>query len=557
MSKFIFITGGVVSSLGKGIVAASLGNILQNEGFSVKIKKLDPYLNIDPGTMNPIQHGEVFVTNDGGETDLDLGHYERFTGCFSSKKDNITSGRIYQNLLIKERRGDYIGKTVQVVPHVTNLVKEFIIQDVEKYDFVICEIGGTVGDIEGQAFLESIRQIRNELSRTKTMSIHVTLLPYIAASSEIKTKPTQNSIKELMSYGIMADVIVCRTSMPINENDKMKISAFCNVDVKNVIEAPDVKNIYEIPIIYAKNGLGKSVLNHFNLYQNKNLFEKNLIPWQDFLNKTYNTTKMVKIAIVGKYTASKDAYKSLIEAIYHASISMGVKPEIYFIDSRNITNQADAKSNLQNYKCVVIPGGFGADGVIGKIECIKYCRENNLPMLGICLGMQLSVIEFARNVAKLNVTSAEFDNLFDNFTGAKNIVDIMKYWKKDDGGFEARDEVSTIGGTMRLGSYIANIKPNTLAHKIYQQDEIKERHRHRYEVDIKYKDELEKFGGIFSGISPDGNLPEIFEIQSFENENGDITKLDFCISVQFHPEFNSNPLKPNILFINLLKSCDE
>ncbi|QED23871.1 CTP synthase [Candidatus Deianiraea vastatrix] len=555
MAKIIFVTGGVVSSLGKGIVAASLGNILQNEGFSVKIKKLDPYLNIDPGTMNPTQHGEVFVTNDGGETDLDLGHYERFTGKCSSRHDNVTSGRIYQRLLEKERRGEYLGKTVQVVPHVTDLIKEFIMQDVEKYDFTICEIGGTVGDIEQQAFLEAIRQTRYDFGRQNTMSLHVTLLPYINASDEIKTKPTQNSVKDLMSYGIAADVLVCRTSRPLEEGDKKKLSAFCNVDLKNVIEAPDVKNIYEIPIIYAQNGLGRCVLQYFNLQQNKELFEKNLTPWANFVKSANEAKEVRKIAIVGKYISSKDSYKSLIESIYHACIHQNIKPEIHLVDAKDIMSIKEAENKLAGFHCAVIAGGFGTDGILGKIHCITYLRENNIPMLGICLGMQLSVIEFARNVAGLNVTSSEFNDLFSNFNDAKYIVDIMQNWKTDTGDDIVRTKDADLGGTMRLGSYISHILPNTLAHQVYQKDEIRERHRHRYEVDIKYREKLAEFGGVFSSLSPDGKLPEIFEIHKFRDKNGKENELKFFITVQFHPEFNSNPLSPNPIFVSLIKAC--
>lgn len=554
MAKLIFVTGGVVSSLGKGIVAASLGNILQSEGFSINIKKLDPYLNIDPGTMNPIQHGEVFVTNDGGETDLDLGHYERFTGKPSSKHNNITSGKIYQKLLEKERNGDYLGKTVQVVPHVTDLVKDFIIRDIEKYDFTICEIGGTVGDIEGQAFLESIRQIKFELGREKTLSVHVTLLPYIAASNELKTKPTQNSVKDLMSYGITAEILVCRTSIPISQDDRKKIAAFCNLDVKNVIEAPDVSNIYEIPLIYERNGLGKSVLNHFNMKTNQDIFNENSQNWSSFIDKMNFLTKTTNVAIVGKYTGSKDAYKSLIEAITHAGVEIGQKINIKMIDSREIKNQEDATKILENQKAIIIAGGFGADGIFGKLEAIKYCRQNNKPMLGICLGMQLSVIEFARNVARLNVTSSEFNDITESFFDAKYIVDTMQNWKTDDGKLVQKQE--QIGGSMRLGSYTSVIEKNTLAYKIYQKTEINERHRHRFEVDIKYKNDLEKFGAKFSSLSPDGKLPEIFEIQEYTNENGQKKQLKFFIACQYHPEFNSSPLYPNPIFVSLLKSCD-
>ena len=546
MSKFIFVTGGVVSSLGKGIVAASIGNILQNEGFSIKIKKLDPYLNIDPGTMNPIEHGEVFITGDGGETDLDLGHYERFTNIQASKNDNITSGKIYQNLIQKERKGDYIGKTVQVVPHVTDLIKEFILYDSEKYDFVICEIGGTVGDIEGQPFLEAIRQLRYEL-KNDTLSVHLTLLPYISASDEIKTKPTQHSIKELMSYGINADILICRTSVPLDYANKKKLSAFCNILPDNLIEAPDVKNIYSLPIVYAENGLDKAILKHFNLDQNKELYNKNIQIWKDFIYKMDNLQDVVKIAIVGKYTVSKDSYKSLIEALQHACIQNNLKADIQLIDSNKINNQKTAKELLNNFQCIVIPGGFGSTGIDGKIEAIRYSRENDIPFLGICFGMQLSIIEFCRNVCNMkNATSRELINQNEKQEDYECVVDIMNQWIKDD-AFENRTNEANLGGTMRLGNYRAKIKNPSLAYKIYQSENIIERHRHRYEVNIKYRSIIEQNNGLFSGLSQDEQLPEIFEIKDHK----------FFIAVQFHPEFLSKPLKPHPIFTNLIKSTIE
>ncbi len=554
MYKIIFVTGGVVSSLGKGIVSASLGTLLQANGFKVKIKKLDPYLNVDPGTINPIQHGEVFITNDGGETDLDLGYYERFTGAESSKYDNITSGKIYQNLIQKERRGDYMGQTVQVVPHVTNLIKEFIQQDAEKYDFTICEVGGTIGDIEGQPFLESIRQVRYELGKDRTMSIHVTLLPYISASEEVKTKPTYHSVQELMSYGIVADLVVCRTSMPIGAADRKKLSAFCSIDPKNVIEAPDVDNIYKVPLIYRDNGLVDGVLNHFKIEKNRELFEINLQDWTEFVNKMNTATKVINVYLIGKYTESRDAYKSLLESIFHAATHLNLKANIKLVNSKLITNQDQAKSAINGADVVIIPGGFGSDGVVGIIESIRYCRENNLPMLGICYGMQLSVIEFARNVAGIeNATSGEFCEILEGYTNGVNIVDIMQKWQKGN-DLVTRDKNSDLGGTMRLGKYTACILKDSLAYEVYQNDTIQERHRHRYEVDINYADALGKFGGVFSGTSPDKKLPEIFEIRKFKKPDGSWQECKFFITVQFHPEFNSNPLRPNPLFISLLRA---
>lgn len=554
MHKIIFVTGGVVSSLGKGIVSATLGNLLQANEFSVKIKKLDPYLNVDPGTINPVQHGEVYVTSDGAETDLDLGHYERFTGLECTKFDNITSGKIYQTLIQKERRGDYIGQTVQVVPHVTDLIKEFILRDVEKYDFTICEIGGTTGDIEGQPFLESIRQIRYELGIEQTMSVHVTLLPYISASQEVKTKPTCHSVQKLMSYGIVADILVCRTAMAITDGDRKKLSSFCSVKWKNVIEAPDVKNIYEIPLIYNKNGLVSAILEHFNIQTTQALFERGLQDWERFVNKMNNATKTINIALVGKYTQSRDAYKSVIESLVHAATSVDLHANIELIDSKLIENREQIKC-LEKFNCVVITGGFGSDGVIGMIEAIRFCREQNIPMLGICYGMQLSVIEFARNVAGIkDATSGEFSDSLSGFSNGTKIIDIMQQWKTDDNCIVNRDKNSDIGGTMRLGKYITHIQQNTLAYDIYQNDQISERHRHRYEVDVQCAEKLAEFGGNFSGFSPDGKLPEIFEIKQFKNTDGLWQKCDFFVTVQFHPEFNSNPLKPNPLFVALLKA---
>lgn len=553
MSRLIFITGGVVSSLGKGIVASSIANILQNYGFNVNIKKLDPYLNIDPGTMNPIQHGEVFVTNDGGETDLDLGHYERFTGKRMSKNNSITAGRIYEKLLQKERNGDYLGKTVQVVPHVTDLIKEFILKDFEGYDFTICEIGGTVGDIEGQAFLESIRQVQFELTKVKSMHIHVTLLPYIAASQELKTKPTQNSVKDLMSFGILADALVCRTSIPLEQSDRKKIASFCNVKFENVIEAPDVDNIYKAPIVYKENGIGGAVLSHFDMFANGELFKSNESKWLDFIKKSDSVKDDLKIGIVGKYTASSDAYKSLIEAIKHAAIFLNKKASIIFIDSISmLENQAKANEVLHELDAVIVAGGFGTEGMLGKLEAIKYCRQNNKRMLGICLGMQLSVIEFARNVCGLNVTSAEFGTLANDFQNAEFIVNTMQKWELDSGEIVYKQD--QLGGSMRLGSQVSMVKDKTLARKIYNVDKISERHRHRYEVDVAYADKLAKFGGIFSGLSPDGGLPEIFEISSYiDAQTKEKINLDFFVSCQYHPEFNSDPLNPNKIFIALLQ----
>lgn len=545
MSRIVFITGGVVSSLGKGIIAASLGTILKAHGFKVKLRKLDPYLNVDPGTMNPVQHGEVFVTKDGGETDLDLGYYERFTGVESSKEDNITSGKIYQNLIQKERRGDYIGQTVQVVPHVTSLIKDFILNKIEDYDFIICEIGGTVGDIEGQPFLETIRQLRYELGKNKTISIHVTLLPYIAPSDEVKTKPTQHSVKELMSYGISADMLMCRTNIKLSSSDRYKLSSFCNIEEKNLIEAPDVKNVYELPIIYSENALGERVLQHFGMNWNYDLFDKNIAIWKKFVERMNEAKKENKIAIVGKYIASKDAYKSLLESIRIAATYLDLKAEIDLIDAKGIFSYDDAKEKLESYNSIIVAGGFGSDGVTGKIESIKYARENNIPFLGICFGMQLAVIEFMRNVCGIkDATSTEFSQTLDGFQIGTKVVDLMEAWIGKDNKVVDRSKCNDLGGTMRLGEYIGIIKKNTLAEKIYKSDKLSERHRHRYEVDINLSEVINKFGGDFSCVSPDGKLPEIFEIKNHK----------FFISTQFHPEFLSSPIKPHPLFVELIKA---
>jgi CTP synthase len=553
MTKIIFITGGVVSSLGKGIIAASLGANLTANGYSVKIKKLDPYLNIDPGTMSPVQHGEVFVTDDGGETDLDLGHYERFINNYSSKYDNITSGKIYQKLLDKERKGDYMGKTVQVIPHVTDLIKEFILDGLESVDILICEIGGTVGDIEGQPFLEAIRQLRYQLGTKATLSIHATLLPYLGSSQELKTKPTQHSVRDLMSYGLMPDIIICRTSIPIGDDDRKKLSLLCNVKIENVIEAPDVDFIYDTIIKYHENGLTKQVMEHFHIHSQENLFINNISKWSEFISNVKDAKKSITIAIIGKYTTSRDSYKSIIESITHSSAKMKIKADVKIIDAKddidmNFINSVDG---------IIIAGGFGIGGVENKISYIRYARENNIPLLGICLGMQLSVIEFARNILDIkNATSSEFITDLEN-ENAFPIVDLMENWQLKSGEIKNAD-AANIGGTMRLGSYDAVINDvKSLAFEVYKSHHIQERHRHRYEISLELESKMAEHGGIFSAKSPDGKLPEIFEIRKFKDKSGKWHDHKFFITCQFHPEFKSTPFNPSPLFDAFIKSaCD-
>lgn len=559
MPNIIFVTGGVVSSLGKGIASAAIGAILHDKGYKVTIKKLDPYLNVDPGTMNPLEHGEVFVTVDGGETDLDLGHYERFTCNKAKKSNNITAGKIYQELLQKERRGDYLGSTVQVIPHVTDLIKSFILNEAGQYDFVICEIGGTVGDIESQPFIEAIRQISRLNHDIQTIFIHMTLIPYIESSNEIKTKPTQHSVKELMSLGIEPDVLLCRSGRALTEHEKKKISLFCNVSEECVIDAPDVKNVYELPIIYANNGLGIEVLKKFGI-QSDIKFNKYLTSWQAFINDMNVHNDRCTVVIAGKYVKSQDAYKSLVESITHAAVKLKIKANIEWVDVRQLdnANQADIQRTLSKADCVIVPGGYGKIGSEGKIKVIKHCRENNIPFLGICLGMQLAVVEFARNVMGItNATSLEFAT-----TGKKEeyVITLITSWTNDNGKIELRTNDSALGGTMRLGSYTSTVLPNTLAYEVYNNTLIQERHRHRYEVNVDYVTKIEKYGGIFSSYSEEENLPEMFELGKNYNPDGNNSsgvaghpkKHPFFIACQFHPEFESLFNKPHPLFVNLL-----
>ncbi len=533
MARFIFVTGGVVSSLGKGLSSASLAYLLQSRGYRVRLRKLDPYLNIDPGTMSPFQHGEVFVTDDGAETDLDLGHYERFSGVSANKSDNITTGKIYNDVLFKERKGKYLGKTVQVIPHITDRIKEFIKNDSSKEDFVICEIGGIVGDIESLPFIEAIRQFANDIGKKNALFIHLTLVPYLKASDEIKTKPTQHSVKELRSIGIQPDIIICRSERPIPLDHRKKISLFCNVNIKNVIETVDVKTIYEAPISFFKEKLDIQVLDYFKMKSKKSV---NLNPWRKITKVILKTKKQVNIAIIGKYVELKDAYKSLDEALTHGGIENNIKVNLVRIDSEKL-KISEIKTKLKDISGILIPGGFGKRGTDGKIEAIKYARVNKVPFLGICYGMQMAIIEFARNRLNLKkATSSEFDKK------GLPIIGLINEWTKDGKTIKGTDK--NLGGTMRLGSYEAKLKENSLIRKIYGKKIINERHRHRYEVNINYKEKFEKKGMNFSGLSPDGMLPEIIELKNHP----------WFIGVQFHPEFKSRPLAPHPLFSSFIKA---
>ena len=534
MTRYIFVTGGVVSSLGKGLSSASLAYLLQSRGFKVRIRKLDPYLNVDPGTMSPFQHGEVFVTDDGAETDLDLGHYERFSGISAKKSDNITTGKIYSDVLKKERKGQYLGKTVQVIPHITDRIKEFIKFDVKKEDFVICEIGGTVGDIESLTFVEAIRQFSNDVGKKNTLFIHLTLVPYMKASDEIKTKPTQHSVKELRSIGIQPDIIICRSERPIPLGQRKKISLFCNVPIENVIQTVDVKTIYEAPISFNKENLDKQVLKYFKIKSKKNV---NLNPWKKITKVVMHTKKFVNIAIIGKYVNLKDAYKSLDEALTHGGIKNNLKVNLIRIDSDNLKS-SQIRNKLKNVSGILIPGGFGKRGTEGKIAAISYSRKYKIPFLGICFGMQLAIIEFARN--KLNIkkaTSSEFG------VSGLPIVGLINEWNQNGKTIKGTDK--ELGGTMRLGLYEAKLKDNSLIKRIYNSKTIHERHRHRYEVNIKYREQFEKKGMVFSGLSPDNKLPEIIELKNHP----------WFIGVQFHPEFKSRPLSPHPLFSSFIKAA--
>ncbi len=541
-TRYIFITGGVVSSLGKGLSAASLAALLQGRGYKVRLRKLDPYLNVDPGTMNPTQHGEVFVTEDGAETDLDLGHYERFTDVNARKSDNITAGRIYSTLLANERKGAYLGGTVQVIPHVTNLIKEFVTGDNAKEDFVLCEIGGTVGDIEGLPFFEAIRQVGYELGRDRVLYCHVTLVPYIAAAKELKTKPTQHSVKELRSIGIQPDMILLRADRPIPENERKKVAQFCNVREENVISALDASSIYKVPKNLHLEGFDTQVLAHFKMKSKQDL---DLKEWDRIVTRFESPRGEVTIALVGKYTSIGDTYKSLTEALDHAGIEHNVRVNVQWIDAR-VFESADAHKKLEGVDAILVPGGFGVDGVRGKIAAVTYARENKIPYFGICYGMQVAVIEMVRNLLGVkDATSSEF-NLPHTKDARGQVVGLMTEWERD-GIKHKRAADADLGGTMRLGAFPCVIKAGSLAAKIYGTTEISERHRHRYEVNMAYAEDLARHGVIFSGLSPDGKLPEIVEIKGHP----------FFIGVQFHPEFKSRPFAAQPIFGSFVKAAKE
>jgi CTP synthase len=541
-TRFIFITGGVASSLGKGLSAASLAALLQGRGFKVRLRKLDPYLNVDPGTMNPTQHGEVFVTDDGAETDLDLGHYERFTGVDARKSDNVTAGQIYSTLLSKERRGDYLGGTVQVIPHVTDLIKEFIQRDAEKEDFVLCEIGGTVGDIEGLPFFEAIRQLGYELGRERVLYIHVTLLPYIAAARELKTKPTQHSVKELRTIGIQPDILLCRADREIPMGEKKKIAQFCNMREDCVISALDATSIYKVPTNLHLEGLDLRVLEHFKLKSKKKL---SLLAWQRIVKRFESPKGEVTVAFVGKYTSIGDSYKSLTEALDHAGIENNVRVKLQWINAR-VFESADAERKLKGVDAILVPGGFGEEGVKGKIAAVTYARERQIPYLGICYGMQVAVIEMVRNLLGVkDATSSEF-SASPSRDARGPVVGLMTQWQQEN-QTQRRSKSSDMGGTMRLGAYPCDMKPGSLAARIYGKTSIRERHRHRYEVNIAYAEALAEHGVVFSGKSPDGTLPEIVELKGHP----------WFIGVQFHPEFLSRPLAPHPLFTSFVKAAKE
>jgi len=531
--KLIFVTGGVVSSLGKGIVTASLASLLRSRGIKLKIRKLDPYLNVDPGTMSPYQHGEVYVTDDGYETDLDLGHYERFTDITCSKNDSISSGKIYSTILSKERRGEYLGSTVQVIPHVTEEIKKSIKRSTNKDDVIICEIGGTVGDIESLPFLEAIRQFKNE-NNLDTLLIHLTLLPYIETSGEVKTKPTQHSVKELLNSGIQPDVIVCRSNKKISKDEIQKISLFCNVPANAVIPSYDVNSIYQVPSLLSKSKLDDLVIKRLRIKPQK---KKDLSQWINFEIQESLAKEDLKIFIIGKYVNLKDSYKSLYEAIYHAGVYNRANVKIKWLDSETI-NSRNVKDLLSSAAGILIPGGFGNRGINGKIEAIKFARENQIPFLGICLGMQLSIVEFARNVLKIkNSGSSEFGNY------KNNIISLMTEWNSKNKVVK-RNENNDLGATMRLGSYPCYIKPASLASKIYRKKLINERHRHRYEVNPKFRTSFEKSEMVFSGFSKDKKLLEIVENKNHK----------WFFAVQFHPELKSKPFKPHPIFLSFIKN---
>ena len=534
MTKFIFITGGVVSSLGKGIVSSSLASLLSLSNFKVRVRKLDPYLNIDPGTMNPSQHGEVFVTDDGAETDMDLGHYERFTGIIAKKNDNITTGKIYSEVLKKERKGDYLGSTVQVIPHVTNEIKNFIKKDLKKEDYVICEIGGTVGDIESLPFLEAIRQLRNELGKKSTYFIHLTLVPYLSAANEFKTKPTQHSVKELLGLGIQPDLLLCRTEKSFDDEARKKISQFCNLSFDSVIIVENANIIYEVPVKLNSQGILKQLYNHFDIKKVPKLNQK---PWKSFVNKVSNLKNEVDVTIVGKYTNLSESYKSLNEALFHSGIKNNVKVNVKWLDSRLFDNYNKSKKILSNTNGILVPGGFGEDGSIGKENAIKVARKMKIPFLGICFGMQLCILESVKSLKGYEkASSTEFGNT------TLPIISMLHEWTKDKKIL--KHDKQNLGGSMRLGAYVSKLKKESRIFKIYKKTEIKERHRHRYEVNYNFIDIIEKSGISVTGFSPDGKLVEIVE------------RIDhpWFIGVQFHPELKSTPFNPHPIFNSFIDS---
>jgi CTP synthase len=535
MARYIFITGGVVSSLGKGLASAALGALLQARGYKVRLRKLDPYLNVDPGTMSPYQHGEVFVTDDGAETDLDLGHYERFTGHPATRQDNITTGRIYLDILTKERRGDYLGATIQVIPHVTNAIKDFVRDGNDEFDFVLVEVGGTVGDIEGLPYFEAIRQLGNDLPRNHAIYIHLTLLPFIPSAGELKTKPTQHSVKELRSIGIQPDILLCRTDRHIPEGERRKLALFCNVRETAVIEARDVDNIYAVPEAYSAAGLDKEVLAAFNIEPG---VAPNLSRWHTINERIRNPEGDVTIAIVGKYTGMKDAYKSLTEALSHGGIANKVKVNLDWIESEVFENK-DPAPYLEHVNGILVPGGFGQRGAEGKIKAAQFARERDVPYFGICFGMQMACIEAARNLCGIEqANSTEFGPT------PEPLVGLMTEWLKGNDR-EKREANGDLGGTMRLGAYDATLMRGSRVANIYGTTEISERHRHRYEVNTAYKDRLEQHGLRFSGMSPDGILPEIVEYEDHP----------WFIGVQFHPELKSRPFEPHPLFASFVEAA--
>ena len=534
MTRFIFITGGVVSSLGKGLATAALGALLQARGFRVRLRKFDPYINVDPGTMSPYQHGEVFVTDDGAETDLDLGHYERFTGVPARRSDSVTTGKIYSQVIARERHGDYLGATIQVIPHITDAIKAFIQDDLNDEDFVLCEIGGTVGDIESLPFLEAIRQMRNDLGRDRVMYLHLTLIPYLPAAGELKTKPTQHSVKELLSVGIQPDLLLCRADRPIPDSDRKKIALFCNVHEKAVIPALDVETIYAVPISYHEQGLDGEVCRHFGLQAPA----PDLTRWREIVARATRPEGEVTIAVVGKYTGLPDAYKSLSEALVHGGIAHNVRVNVNWIDSQVFENASPTES-LDGVHGILVPGGFGERGVLGKIAAAGFARERRIPYFGICFGMQMAVVEAARNLAHIpDAGSTEFGQC------AAPVVGLMTEWIRGNQK-ELRLTGGALGGTMRLGSYECVLKPESRVHTIFAKPRIAERHRHRYEVNNNYLGTLERCGLSFSGMSPDGLLPEIVEIPGHP----------WFIGVQFHPELRSRPFEPHPLFASFVKAA--